>query len=89
MILQRDAVCGGGITEFRRIAPMAAANGVSVCPHAYHGMHIHDSASLPNVPYSECFTDDSIVNFRKLIDTQIEIRDGRLMLPTKPGIGLD
>jgi len=89
MILQPDAVCCGGITEFRRIAQMAASRGVSVCPHAYHEMHIHLSASLPNVPYSECFIDDSIVNFRKLIDTQIEIRDGRLMLPTKPGIGFD
>ncbi len=89
MILQPDAVCCGGITEFRRIASMAAGFGVSVCPHAYHEMHIHLSASLPNVPYSECFTDDQIVNFRNLIDTQIEIRDGRLMLPTKPGIGFD
>lgn len=89
MVLQPDAVCCGGITEFRRIAAMAASFGVSVCPHAYHEMHIHLAASLPNVPYSECFTDDSIVNFRNLIDSQIEIRDGRLMLPAKPGIGFD
>ena len=89
MILQPDAVCCGGITEFRRIAQMAAAAGVSVCPHAYHEMHIHLSASLPNVPYSECFTDDQVVNFRNLIDHQIGIRDGQLILPDKPGIGFD
>jgi L-alanine-DL-glutamate epimerase-like enolase superfamily enzyme len=89
MILQPDAVCCGGVTEFRRIAHMADGYGISVCPHAYHEMHIHLSASLPNVPYSECFTDDRIVNFRNLIDSQIEIRDGRLMLPSRPGLGFD
>ncbi len=89
MILQPDAVCCGGITEFRRIAQAAAAQSVSVCPHAYHELHIHLAASLPNVPYVECFTDDQIVNFRKLIDTQVELRDGHLLLPQKPGLGFD
>lgn len=89
MILQPDAVCCGGITEFRRIAQAAAAQSISVCPHAYHEMHIHLAASLPNVPYAECFINDQIVNFRRLIDTQVEIRDGRLLLPEKPGIGYD
>lgn len=89
MILQPDAICCGGITEFRRIAATAASYGVSVYPHAYHEMHLHLAASQPNVPYCECFTDDQIVNFRKLIDTQVEVRDGRLMLPSKPGIGFD
>lgn len=89
MILQPDAVCCGGITEFRRIAQIAAGAGVSICPHAYHEMHIHLSASLPNVPYSECFVDDQIVNFRNLIDNQIEIRGGWLVLPTRAGLGYD
>ena len=88
-ILPPDAVCCGGITEFRRIAATAASFGVSVCPPAYHELHVHLAASLPNVPYAECFTDDQIVNFRRLIDTQVEIRDGRLVLPSKPGCGFD
>lgn len=89
MILQPDAVCCGGVTEFRRIAQTAASHGVSVCPHAYHELHLHLAASLPNVPYCECFVDDKIVNFRKLIDTQVELRDGNLVLPKKPGLGFD
>jgi len=89
MILQPDAVCCGGVTEFRRIAQAAATHSISVCPHAYHELHIHLAASLPNVPYVECFTDDQIVNFRKLIDTQVELRDGHLLLPQKPGLGFD
>ena len=89
MILQPDAVCCGGITEFRRIAQMAASAGISVYPHAYHEMHIHLAASLPNVPRCECFTDDRIVNFRKLIDHQIELRGGRLTLPHTPGLGFN
>jgi len=89
MILQPDAVCCGGVTEFRRIAQAAAAQSVSICPHAYHELHVHLAASLPNVPYAECFVDDKIVNFRKLIDTQVELRDGHLLLPQKPGLGFD
>jgi L-alanine-DL-glutamate epimerase-like enolase superfamily enzyme len=88
-ILQPDAVCCGGVTEFRRIAHTAASFGVSVCPHAYHELHVHLAASLPNVPWAECFTDDRIVNFRRLIDTQVEVRGGRLVLPLEPGLGFD
>ncbi|MGH6621049.1 MAG: mandelate racemase/muconate lactonizing enzyme family protein [Alphaproteobacteria bacterium] len=87
LILQPDAICCGGITEFRRIAATAASHGLSICPHAYHELHVHLAASLPNVPYVECFIDDSIVNFRKLIDTQVDIKDGRLLLPQGPGLG--
>ncbi|MCB1743305.1 MAG: mandelate racemase/muconate lactonizing enzyme family protein, partial [Gammaproteobacteria bacterium] len=89
MILQPDAICCGGITEFRRITATAASFGVSVCPHAYHEMHLHLAASSPNVPFAECFTDDSIVNFRRLIDTQVELEAGALKLPTTPGLGFD
>ena len=28
-------------------------------------------------------------NFRRLIDTQLEVREGRLLLPQRPGLGFD
>jgi L-alanine-DL-glutamate epimerase-like enolase superfamily enzyme len=86
-ILQPDAVCCGGVTEFRRIAAMAAGQGVSVCPHAYHELHAHLAASVPNAPFVEVFTDDSIVNFCRLIDKQPVIERGRVVLPDTPGLG--
>lgn len=88
-ILQPDAICCGGMTEFRRIAATAASYGVSVAPHAYHEMHVHLVASTPNATFIEVFNDDTIVNFRRLIDTQPVVEKGRVLLPQKPGLGYD
>ena len=40
-----------------------------------------------NAPFVEVFTDDSIVTFRRLIDTQPIIEGGRVILPQSPGLG--
>ncbi len=88
-ILQTDAIVCGGITEWRRIAATAASYGVGVAPHAWHDVHIHLVASTPNATYVEFMPDDHIVNFRNLIDTQLEMHDGSLLLPKGPGLGFD
>lgn len=88
-ILQPDAVVCGGISEFRRIAATAASHGRSVYPHAYHELHVHLAASAPNIPILEVFTDDSIVNFRRLIEPQTVVADGHVALPGGPGLGFD
>jgi L-alanine-DL-glutamate epimerase-like enolase superfamily enzyme len=89
MILQTDACVCGGVTEFRRIVATAASYGVSVCPHWFHDLHIHLVASTPNAPYVEFFPDDKVLNFRNLVDTQLEVQEGRLVLPQTPGLGFD
>ena len=87
MILQTDAAVCGGITEFRRIAAMAAGHGVTICPHWFHDLHVHLVAATPNARYVEYFPDDRILNFRRVIDQQLTMKDGRLELPTDPGLG--
>lgn len=89
MILQTDAAVCGGITEFRRIAATAASYGVEVFPHWFHDLHVHLVAAMPNAPMVEYFADDQVLNFRRLIDTQLTCGNGRLMLPTSPGLGFD
>jgi L-alanine-DL-glutamate epimerase-like enolase superfamily enzyme len=88
-ILQTDAAVCGGITEFRRIAAMAAGHGVTLCPHWFHDLHVHLVAATPNARYVEYFADDQVLNFRRLVDRQLTARDGRLELPTAPGLGFD
>jgi L-alanine-DL-glutamate epimerase-like enolase superfamily enzyme len=87
MILQTDAAVCGGITEFRRIAAAAAAQGVTMCPHWFHDLHVHLVASTPNAQFVEFFIDDQVLNFRRLVDTQLEFEDGQLKVPTTPGLG--
>lgn len=86
-ILQHDAAVCGGITEWRRIAATASSYGVTVCPHWFHDLHVHLVAATPNARMVEFFTDDQVLNFRRLVDHQLEFRNGMLRLPMRPGLG--
>lgn len=86
-ILQTDALVCGGITEWRRIAATAASYGVTVSPHWFHDLHVHLVAATPNARFVEYFPDDQVLNFRKLIDTQLQADQGHLLLPQTPGLG--
>jgi len=86
-ILQLDACVCGGISEFRRIAATADSYGVTLSPHWFHDLHVHLVAAFPNARYVEFFPDDQVLNFRRLVDRQLEFKDGRLILPTAPGLG--
>jgi L-alanine-DL-glutamate epimerase-like enolase superfamily enzyme len=86
-ILQTDAAVCGGITEFRRIADLAAAYGVAMCPHWFHDLHVHLVASIENGQFVEFFPDSEVLNFRELVDAQLRHKDGELILPSSPGLG--
>ncbi len=88
-ILQADAAVCGGITEWRRIAATAASFGVNMCPHWFHDLHVHLVAAVPNGQFVEFFPDSEVLNFRKLINRQLEVRDGALVLPEGPGLGFE
>ena len=88
-ILQTDAAVCGGITEFRRLAQTSASFGVPLCPHWFHDLHVHLVAADPNGRFVEYFPDDQVLNFRVLLDRQLEVRDGELVVPTGPGLGFD
>ena len=88
-ILQTDAAVCGGITEWRRIAQTAASFGVTISPHWFHDLHVHLVASAPNARYVEYFRDDRVLNFRRLIDRQLETSGGDLVLPATPGLGFN
>jgi L-alanine-DL-glutamate epimerase-like enolase superfamily enzyme len=88
-ILQTDATVCGGISEWRRIAATAASYGVTVSPHAWHDVHVHLAASVPNARHVEFMPDDHIVNFRRLIDRQLVAKDGDLLLPQTAGLGFE
>lgn len=86
-ILQTDAAVCGGITEWRRIANTAASYGVTMAPHWFDSVHVHLVASAVNARYVEYFPDHTIFNFRRLIDRQLEVESGSLLLPQEAGLG--
>jgi len=87
MILQADAAVCGGISEWRRIAQTAASYGVTMSPHWFHDLHVHLVSSVPNGRYVEFFPDDQVLNFRRLINRQLETKDGSVLLHEWPGLG--
>lgn len=88
-ILQTDALVCGGISEWRKIAATAASYGVTLCPHWFHDLHAHLVAATPNARYVEFFPNDEVLNFRRLVDTQLTHKDGMLRLPRTAGLGFE
>ena len=88
-IIQTDACVCGGITEWKRIAALAAGYGVTVCPHWFHDVHAPLVAATPNARYVEFFPDDQVLNFRRLVDHQLKVKNGDLVLHQAPGLGFN
>ncbi len=87
-IIQPDAAVCGGITAFLRLLPIAEATGTSVCPHWFHELHAPLVAASESVTWIECFPDDRILNFKRLLASTLPLRDGHLQLSDEPGNGL-
>ena len=88
-ILQTDAAVCGGISEWRRIAAMAAGRGITVSPHWFHDLHAPLVAATDNARFVEMFPDDTVLNFRRLVDRQLKMVDGKVALHAGPGLGFD
>jgi L-alanine-DL-glutamate epimerase-like enolase superfamily enzyme len=95
-VAQPDVGRVGGLTEARRVTEMAAARGRKIVPHAWKtGISIAASAHLAAVtahcPYIEFLPAnlcDSLLR-KELVADELEIHDGRIPLPRKPGLGIE
>jgi L-alanine-DL-glutamate epimerase-like enolase superfamily enzyme len=82
-IIQPDAPRVGGITQFLKILTFADHKGLGLAPHFAMEIHLHLAATYPREPWVEHFDWlDPLFNERQ------EIRDGRMILPTPPGLGV-
>jgi len=88
-ILQPDAAVCGGVTEWLRIAALAAAFDLQIAPHWFSDLHCHLVAAAPNATWVEYFTDTSILNIWRLVREPVVARDGRILPPDRPGHGID
>lgn len=91
-IAQPDVSRAGGFTEIRRIASMAAAEGIRVAPHAWgsgvlFAASIHLGMSLPNCHVLEVSQARYMPMLYELFEEDFDIRDGQVHAPTEPGLG--
>jgi len=82
-VLQPDAARIGGVTPYRRVADLADDHGVMVAPHFATQLHVHLAAAQPREGWVEWFD-----WLEPLFDERLELRDGRVLVPDRPGIGL-
>jgi L-alanine-DL-glutamate epimerase-like enolase superfamily enzyme len=88
-ILQADVSRCAGITEWMRVAAVAAAHGLDVSGHCAQSLHAHPACAIPNLRHLEYFHDHARVD-RLLFDGVLEPEDGALRPDvSRPGAGLD
>ena len=87
-VLQADVSRCGGITEWRRVAAVAAAHGLDISGHCAQSLHLHVACSVPNLRHLEYFHDHARVD-RLLFDGVVDPSSGTLRPDmTRSGIGL-
>lgn len=85
--LQADASRCGGITEFQRVAAVAAAHGLEVSGHCAPHLHAHVAASIPNFRHLEWFHDHVRIE-SLLFDGTLDPHGGTIEPSDAPGNGL-
>ena len=97
-VYQPDASFAGGITTARTVAGMAHGAGLMFAPHTWSNgiglmANLHLAAAMPNCPYIEFPYDPPnwTPEFRDFVLTEpIRIdADGNVVLPDKPGLGIE
>jgi L-alanine-DL-glutamate epimerase-like enolase superfamily enzyme len=96
-VLQPDVGRVGGLTEARRVADLAAANGLRVVPHGWKtGITVaatsHLAAVTPHLPFFEFVPPEMAESRlrRELVRDELTLRpDGTLPFPSRPGLGID
>jgi galactonate dehydratase len=93
-IFQPEPMSLGGITNTLAVAHLAAANGAWIAPHQSGGpvataVCLQLAACVPNFLIQEHFDAFNDPWTRDLVSWTPSIRDGRLSLPSDPGLGLE
>jgi L-alanine-DL-glutamate epimerase-like enolase superfamily enzyme len=83
-IVQVDCARIGGITPWLKVAHLAEAFNLAVCPHFLMELHVSLTAAVPNGAWVEYIPQlDAITTSRMTID------DGFAVPPSSPGLGID
>ncbi|MFC8569366.1 mandelate racemase/muconate lactonizing enzyme family protein [Streptomyces sp. NPDC057245] len=81
-VVQPDAPRIGGITQFLKLAALAEHHRLQLAPHFAMEIHLHLAAAYPTEPWVEHFD-----WLEPLFNERLEIRDGRMHVSGRPGLG--
>ena len=83
-IVQVDCARIGGITPWLKVAHLAEAFNVAVCPHFLMELHVSLTAAVPNGAWVEY-----IPQLDAITASRLAIEDGYAVPPQSPGLGID
>ena len=82
-LVMHDAPRVGGITPFLKVAAAAERRSLMMAPHFVMEIHLHLAAAYPLQTWVEHFE-----WLEPAFEERLEIRDGHMIVPTRPGLGL-
>ncbi|OHC14998.1 L-talarate/galactarate dehydratase [Stutzerimonas kunmingensis] len=82
-VIMHDAPRIGGFTPFLQVAEAARRRGIVMAPHFVMELHIHLAAAYEHATWVEHFE-----WLEPLFQERLEISDGCMQVPTRPGLGL-
>jgi L-alanine-DL-glutamate epimerase-like enolase superfamily enzyme len=95
-VCQPDIGRVGGLTEAKRVCDLAAERGLKIVPHLWKtgisiGAAAHLAAVTPHCDYIEFLPADLSESGlrRDLTSDELEMVDGTIALPAKPGLGVE
>lgn len=83
-IVQADVARIGGITPWLKVAHVAEALNLDICPHFLMELHVSLCAAVPNATWVEY-----IPQLDSLTHSRVRIDEGYAYAPNEPGIGID
>ena len=83
-IVQVDVARIGGTTPWMKVAHLAEAHNIPVCPHFLMELHVSLVCAIPNAPWLEY-----IPQLDSLTTTGIKMKQGRAYPSEKPGLGIN
>jgi D-arabinonate dehydratase len=89
-IVQPDVTMCGGISEWLKIAALASAFNLSLAPHRAAEIHAHLASANAHTTLLEFFAPNQagLVVFDKVLAEPLTLRDGCLLVPETPGVGV-
>jgi len=82
-IVQADVARVGGITPWLKVAHMAEAHNLTICPHFLMELHVSLVCAVPNAPWLEY-----IPQLDEIAAPMARV-GGFALAPTAPGLGID
>lgn len=83
-IVQADVARIGGITPWLKVAHLAEAHNIAICPHFLMELHVSLCAAVPNSRYLE-----HIPQLAPVTTAPLRVAAGHAYAPDAPGLGID